>query len=165
MHKLFTFMIRQDESCHLVCQWTMCASSSLFISLLFKMLKVTWFRTDWTVCWVGSVRCRPDTNVIDIMRASLFSFLQCKNTVQQSPWSMANGCVSILRVSYTIMPPKDDAKAYKLKWKILSFDWGLTLLLTLSKSHSARHKFLTNKYENWVRKFIKEFLPSHPSHA
>ena len=114
MHKLFTFMIRLDESCHLVCQWTMCASSSLFISLLFKMLKVTWFRTDWTVCWVGSVRCRPDTNVIDIMRASLFSFLQCKNTVLQSPWSMANGCVSLLRVSYTIMPPKDGAiKAFK----------------------------------------------------
>ena len=152
MHKLFTFMITLDGSCHLVCLLAMCASSSLFISLLFKMLKVTWFRTDWTVCWVGSVRCRPDTNVIDIMHTTLFSFLQCRKSLKYGKW------MSILRVSYTIMPPMKDATSYKSKWKILSFDWDLTL----SKSHSARHKFLANKYENWVRKFI---LPSHPSQA
>lgn len=137
MHKLFTFMIRLNGSYHLVvCQWAMCASSSLFISLLLKILKVTWFRTDWTVCWVGSVRCRPDTNVIDIMDASLFSFLQCRMSLK------CVKCISILRVSYTIMPPKDDASSYNLKWKILSCDWDLTL----SKYHSPRHKFLpTNK--------------------
>ena len=123
MHKLFTFMIRLDGSCHLVCQWAMCVSSSLFISLLFKMLKVTWFRTDWTVCWVGSVRCRPDTNVIDIMHASLFSFLQCRKSLKNGQW------MSILRVSYTIMPPKDDAISYKLTWKLLSFDLDFTILV------------------------------------
>ena len=132
MHKLFTFMITLDGSCHLVCQWAMCASSSLFISLLFKMLKVTWFRTDWTVCWVGSVRCRPDTNVIDIMHTTLFSFLQCRKSLKYGKW------MSILRVSYTIMPPMEDAISYKLKWKIL--------FVRLWKSHSARHKFLTNTW-------------------